>query len=234
MAGLEDLRPFIWLCQICGFFPYRMEVDAVTKRFKRFTFSYFHPVTFWYLFVQFCSFASYYVLGLYKTQKMEQDPIKGFSVLVSYFALTQTSDIFLVYGLVFRCSLISKAAEILPEMNETLETVTFLGSSLNITRRVIAGTVYSLILASQLSRFVSVLDLNDAAIFFFLHPGNDEHVLFSKTPNRHPRLCRTFTSCGNNHRFVAKLPTRLSVNSGPSLLSRVSSLHSRFEVAGNR
>ena len=49
MAGLTVLGPFLRLCQISGLVPFRMEIDPQTKQFQRFVFSYFHPITVWYV-----------------------------------------------------------------------------------------------------------------------------------------------------------------------------------------
>lgn len=68
MEDLEKLRPFKWLCQLCGFFPYQMEVNPVTKRFKCFTFSIFHPVAFWYFFLIFIHLIPPSIWILKKTQ----------------------------------------------------------------------------------------------------------------------------------------------------------------------
>ncbi len=51
MSTLEQLRPFVSLCQACGMIPYVMEYDSITKKFVRFTFSFKYFTTWWFLFV---------------------------------------------------------------------------------------------------------------------------------------------------------------------------------------
>lgn len=51
MVILEQLRPFVMFCQFYGMFPYYMELDPITKKFKMFSFSVKHPVTWWFFFV---------------------------------------------------------------------------------------------------------------------------------------------------------------------------------------
>ena len=153
MDDLKDLRPYIWLCQICGFFPYRMEVDAVTKRFKRFIFSYFHPVTFWYLFIHIYVNASYLFehFNVKVGQERQTQELRIFFLMRCYWILTSIGDRIFVYILILRCSLINKAIEFLRKMNVTLETVP--NTSLKIPRRLLAGAVYSLVLVSQVGYF---------------------------------------------------------------------------------
>ena len=52
MEELTNLRPFVWFCQFSGFIPFRMEIDPETKKFQRFSFSFRHPLTWWFAFVK--------------------------------------------------------------------------------------------------------------------------------------------------------------------------------------
>ena len=53
MEGLATLGPFVRLCQLSGFFPFRMELDAETGRFLGLRqFSWRHPLTWWFLTVK--------------------------------------------------------------------------------------------------------------------------------------------------------------------------------------
>ncbi len=51
MSVFEQLRPFVSLCQACGFFPYTIENNSNTKKFERFTFSFRHPTTWWFFLI---------------------------------------------------------------------------------------------------------------------------------------------------------------------------------------
>lgn len=55
MKILKQLRPFVLLCQLCGLFPFDMELDADTEEFKRFAFSWRRPVTWWFTFLVFAT-----------------------------------------------------------------------------------------------------------------------------------------------------------------------------------
>lgn len=51
MLIFEKLRPFVWMCQFFGLFPFVMEIDPQTKLFKKFFFSWKKPVTWWFVFI---------------------------------------------------------------------------------------------------------------------------------------------------------------------------------------
>lgn len=62
MTALEQLRPFISLCQACGMIPYVMEYDSITKKFVRFTFSFKYFTTWWFLFVALLQLSAPFML----------------------------------------------------------------------------------------------------------------------------------------------------------------------------
>lgn len=47
---ITKLRPFVIICQINGLVPFSMEMDPLTRRFVRFSFSYKKLVSWWYAF----------------------------------------------------------------------------------------------------------------------------------------------------------------------------------------
>ena len=58
MEELTNLRPFVWFCQFSGFIPFRMEIDPETKKFQRFSFSFRHPLTWWFAFLKILTWLS--------------------------------------------------------------------------------------------------------------------------------------------------------------------------------
>ena len=66
MEGLVKLRSFVRFCQIVGFFPFRMETDQQSGKLKRFTFSYRHPVTWWFIVIQSLCWIQIGILFWYK------------------------------------------------------------------------------------------------------------------------------------------------------------------------
>lgn len=57
MGVFEHLRPFVFFCQFSGFTPFRMLFHPESKRFKRFVFSWRHPLTCWFIFQTFVQIA---------------------------------------------------------------------------------------------------------------------------------------------------------------------------------
>lgn len=47
---IQQLRPFIWFCQFVGVIPFYMvnDDDSPSKTFQKFSFSLWHPVTWWF------------------------------------------------------------------------------------------------------------------------------------------------------------------------------------------
>ena len=144
MEGLEKLRPFVWLCQLCGFFPYRMELDPVTKRFKRFTFSFWHPVTFWFIFVILVQMSIYFIL--ISNKEIRDNISSTFSKATSVELLavvTQTIDLAVIYVVVYRLSLVNRAVEFLQQADESLGSIP--NKSFNIAPRIYIGVAYTFI-----------------------------------------------------------------------------------------
>ena len=56
MSVLEKLSPFISICQFCGMLPFSMEYDPATKEFARFSFSFWHFITWWFVLIFFLQF----------------------------------------------------------------------------------------------------------------------------------------------------------------------------------
>ena len=144
MEGLEKVSPFVSFCQLCGFFPYRMEVDPITKRFKRFTFSICHPVTFWYLFVNLTLIISCLMVSLSKKFREEgQLQVLQISPIQMLVLVTEIIDLVIIYVLVYRLSIINEALEIIQQLNETIGSIP--NKSFSIMPRICIGAVYALI-----------------------------------------------------------------------------------------
>ena len=51
MSLIEQLRPFLSLCQASGFMPYSLECDLNTKKLLKFGFSWSNFITWWFIFL---------------------------------------------------------------------------------------------------------------------------------------------------------------------------------------
>lgn len=49
MLIFDQLRPLVFACQIFGVIPFYMETDPDTNQFKKFSFSWKRPVTWWFI-----------------------------------------------------------------------------------------------------------------------------------------------------------------------------------------
>ena len=144
MEGLEKLRPFVWFCQLGGFFPYRMEVDPVTKRFKRFTFSICHPATFWYFSLTLSQwFSRVLIMHSNEIQEIYNEATAHFSLIDYIFYFTQLFDWIMIYFVVYRLSLMSKAVEYLVLFDRSLESIP--NKSFNVTPRIFIGAAYTFV-----------------------------------------------------------------------------------------
>ena len=145
MEGLEKLRPFISFCQLCGFFPYRMVVDPVTKRFKRFTFSIYHPVTFWYFFVNLLLIS--FLLARWPNIKTLSNPFAEISPIQMLAIFAQHTELVVVYILVHRLSLINKVVKFLKQVDELMKVIS--NQSFNISPRIYIGLACTFISVSM-------------------------------------------------------------------------------------
>ena len=145
MEGLEKISPFVSFCQLCGFFPYRMVVDPVTKRFKRFTFSIYHPVTFWYFFVNFLLIS--FLLARWPNIKTLSNPFAEISPIQMLALFTQRTELVVFYILVHRLSLINKVVKFLKQVDELMKVIS--NQSFNISPRIYIGLACTFISVSM-------------------------------------------------------------------------------------
>ena len=119
MAGLEQSGAFVRFCQLCGFLPFRVQLESATKRF---TFSFFHGVTFWYLLIQF----SFYISFIYANVAVSEiaAPRRLFERLFyGYDDLLIFTDLIVCYRIICRCPRLNKVADLLSEFNGTMAPV---------------------------------------------------------------------------------------------------------------
>lgn len=111
MARLESLSSFLTLCQISGLLPFCMEINPETRRFERFTFSYFHPLILWYAFNKIIN-AVYFSRIIYRYMEI--------SLYAANYLLF--SGFYLVFFILpFLCYRIRNAIKSINRFDETLE-----------------------------------------------------------------------------------------------------------------
>ena len=128
MEGLEKLRPFVRFCQIVGFFPFRMETDLQSGKLKRFTFSFRHPVTWWYMMILIlCGIQ----IGMHLLCEMNTDVLEATQKLD--YRLRMCFSVFSIIGITltifwrctgFHLSYFGKALQLAIKVDQNLEFLT--------------------------------------------------------------------------------------------------------------
>jgi len=154
-CGQERLDLLVRWCQLIGLVPFRMERDAESGRFLSFSFSWRHPLTYWWL-----SSKILYVVALYFNMKSvwegkfvssTEEPI-GVKMIdlisnnILHFTAFITPEI-----LVSRWALFSKASRILGEFDTMIEKLDF--PSCSTRKRSVIGIV-----SISLMVLISVID----------------------------------------------------------------------------
>jgi Kef-type K+ transport system membrane component KefB len=62
MSVFEHLRPLVSLCQACGMIPFTMEENVISNKFVRFTFSFRHRTTWWFMVLFVLQFGLQFVM----------------------------------------------------------------------------------------------------------------------------------------------------------------------------
>ena len=65
--GVERLQLCVRFCNVCGLFPFRMILDPISGRFKRFDHHWRHPANWWFIlniicYLMFFSLGAYYMV----------------------------------------------------------------------------------------------------------------------------------------------------------------------------
>lgn len=62
MSVFKHLRPLVSLCQACGMIPFTMEENVISNKFVRFTFSFRHRTTWWFMVLFVLQFGLQFVM----------------------------------------------------------------------------------------------------------------------------------------------------------------------------
>ena len=145
MDKLTNLRPFVWFCQLIGFIPFRMEVDSETKKFQRFSFSFRHPLTWWFSITKlsncvFICIAVYTKISGFSKLNYEWSSKNGIcfmSMLIFHYLFIITIQLALV-----RCSHLRKAIELIVRAEGTFKSVSKMAGRKNtVTQRTFFGVL---------------------------------------------------------------------------------------------
>ena len=126
-CGQERLDLLVRWCQLIGLVPFRMERDAESGRFLRFSFSWRHPLTYWWLTCKILYVTAYVWHILHRLILIEGGTIRSQStdaellVQVVGIVFAAITCLFIPETLVFRFSYFSKASRYLHEFDTLLE-----------------------------------------------------------------------------------------------------------------
>ena len=146
MDKLTNLRPFVWFCQLIGFIPFRMEMDSETKKFKRFSFSFRHPFTWWFFITKFICFVSFCMMfsisqKFFSQLNAEWGSKKGICFMTTIIFLCLI-NVVMQLGM-FRCSRLGKAIELIVRAEETFKSVSKMADRKNtVTQRTFFGLLF--------------------------------------------------------------------------------------------
>ena len=161
MAGLCKLRPFVWICQSVGFFPFRMEMDHQSGKLNRFTFSWGHPLTWWYFFVHVPTLIGNCVDLYYEMDSLRYSEEKR-TVILWYRVMTLSGLILIIMPkcVAFRASHLSRAVEFIKEVDhifDSLPNQKAYQDSVSLRISIAAVTIFSLV--ECIEKFINYLIL---------------------------------------------------------------------------
>lgn len=101
MSVLEQLSPLVSLCQACGFMPYTVEYDPITKSYSKFSFSVKNRVTWWFIFTWIFQFLVYPLPYIHFTKNVLADLAfdKTMPITVSLLGAVVVCSFLLQYGI---------------------------------------------------------------------------------------------------------------------------------------
>ena len=125
MKGLAKLHPFIRICQLSGFIPFRMEIDPLTKKFQGLAFSCL--LGWWSAFLKMISLAGVIFIIMWDivpkslVARGEQASLKTFCF--QCMGVSQVISVFMIQLTALRSNHIRKAMELIQEADDILESV---------------------------------------------------------------------------------------------------------------
>ena len=167
MEELTNLRPFVWFCQFSGFIPFRMEIDPETKKFQRFSFSFRHPLTWWFAFVKIMSLGLLY-FDFYVIQSLLSKADDNLQWICSLCQeIFQVAIVVVVQLVLLRVSHLIKAIEWARKADETwASTANMAVHTDNVIYRTFAGIFFTLC-AVKLMFFFIQHPLPHSSCYFF-------------------------------------------------------------------
>ena len=223
MEGLAKLRPLVRFCQIVGFFPFRMEMDLQSGKLKKFTFSYRHPVTWWFIVIQIFGWIHIGIMLLYEKIQTHVDDRLRFCFFITFII-----EIF--FFIVWRCAgfnishfgiavelaiKVDKSLECLPPKSMYKDTITL---------RIYIGLIITVFLVI----FIDYLSRNNRD-----HESNSIHFAFVQSTLQLYLVFDTFLDLYSN-KTVAIFILISQIVTNLQIFSWALSFHLSYYILGHR
>lgn len=148
MEGLAKLTSFVRYCQLCGFSPFRIQIDPQTRKFQQFTYSFRHPVTWWFFLVKIIFLgglaAIFYSVKSASILSENKEEATHFDLLNISVVLFCTTIFIIVQLNILNYSTLAEAIEYIKKADQILDSIS--SATLckdSIIRRTLAGIVFS-------------------------------------------------------------------------------------------
>ena len=163
MDKLTNLRPFVRFCQLSGFIPFRMEMDSETKKFQRFSFSFHHPLTWWFFIMKFIIFVSFCMMFPISQKHFLQLNAEWGSKISNCFVsmIIFESLVLVMFQLtLIRYSHLRKAVELIVKAERTFKSVSNMVEHKNtVTQRTFFGLLFIFIQVKPVENWANFFQL---------------------------------------------------------------------------
>ena len=143
MSCLDKLRYFFRLCQFIGILPFRMDDDKITGRFKKFSYSWKYPISWWHITTSVASIISAVLIleETFKNSDIEDLPLIVKITIKTIITLYVVLILLSRYILLFKFHTLCKAIQFMQRI-ETYITVDHPKNRNNIQLRTILGLIF--------------------------------------------------------------------------------------------
>lgn len=160
MSALEQLSSFVSFCQACGLIPYTMEYDSITKKFVRFSFSFRHLTTWWFILIATLQLVTPYLIikipqSFIKELKTDHNAPITINILISVVGFSLLSH-FLVsrWMILFRYRRLQSVVKLAQKVEKLLiYDGTFISQKNSVSKRFVVGFILIIILVSYILYF---------------------------------------------------------------------------------
>lgn len=153
MSVFEQIRPFVNLCQACGMIPYAIENNLMTNKFSRFTFSFKHRVTRWFLFIlalqiAIVCFARYFSVSKQDDISTDQSLPITINILFAVNSMSSLVQLLFSRWIVLRYRRLQTAIEAVQEVERLFGEEFIAQHKSSLTTRIIIGFILILVTVS--------------------------------------------------------------------------------------